>query len=95
MNYLSRNLVHASLNSRLNNDFVQKLHLNRASGAIKIRIFAFLFIRSIARVARVCRAFVAVMIYFCEHLAVRLFNAGFVTVCRDSISCMSFVTVVH
>ena len=60
MNYLSRNLVHVRLNNMLNNDFVQKLHLNRADDAIETRIFAFRFIRSIARVACVCRAFVAV-----------------------------------
>ena len=79
----------------LNNDFVQSLHLNRAGDAIETRIFAFRFIRSIARVARVCLAFVAVAIYFCDHLAVRLLCTGFVTVCRDRISCMSFVTVVR
>lgn len=54
----------------LNNDFVQKLHLNRAGGAIEIRIFAFRFIRSIASVARVCRAFVAVTNSCCDHRAV-------------------------
>ena len=68
--HLSRNLVHVRLNSILNNDFVQKLHLNRAGGAIENRIFAFRFIRSIARVARVCHAFVAVTNSCCDHLAV-------------------------
>ena len=60
----------------LNNDFVQKLHLNRAGGAIEIRIFAFRFIRSIARVARVCRAIVAVTNNCCDHLAVHHFSAS-------------------
>lgn len=60
----------------LNNDFVQKLHLNRADDAIETRIFAFRFIRSIARVACVCRAFVAVARYFCDHRAVHHFSAS-------------------
>lgn len=54
--------MHVRLKSILNNDFVQKLHLNRAGSAIEIRIFAFRFIRSIARVARVYHAIVAVAI---------------------------------
>lgn len=62
--------VHVRLKSILNNDFVQNLHLNRASDAIEISIFAFLIIHSVARVAPVCRAFVAVTRYFCDHLAV-------------------------
>lgn len=39
---------------------MQKLHLTRAGDTIETRVFAFRFIRSIARVARVCRAIVAV-----------------------------------
>lgn len=72
MNYLSRNLVHVRLKSRLNNDFVQNLHLNRASATTETRLFAFRIIHSVARVACVCRAFVAVAYHFCEHLAVWL-----------------------
>lgn len=87
--------LHVRLNHNLNNDFVQNLHLNHADDAIETRIFAFRFIRSIARVARVCHAFVAVTNSCCDHLAVHHFSAYFVTVCRDNISCMSFVTVLR
>lgn len=62
--------VHVSLKSILNNDFVQNLHLNRASATTETRLSAFLIIHSVARVARVCLAFVAVARYFCDHLAV-------------------------
>ena len=62
--------VHGRLKSKLNNDFVQNLHLNRASATTETRGTAFLIIHSVARVAPVCRAFVAVTRYFCDHLAV-------------------------
>lgn len=52
--------LHVRLKSILNNDFVQNLHLNRASATTETRLSAFLIIHSVARVARVCRAFVAV-----------------------------------
>lgn len=52
--------VHGRLKSILNNDFVQNLHLNRASATTETRLFAFLIIHSVARVATVCLAFVAV-----------------------------------
>ena len=58
--HLSRNLVHVRLKSILNNDFVQNLHLNRASATTETRSSAFLIIHSVARVACICRAFVAV-----------------------------------
>ena len=79
--HLSRNLVHVRLKSRLNNDFVQNLHLNRASATTETRLFAFRIIHSVARVAPVCLAFVAVARYFCDHLAVY-----FVHEFRDSAS---------
>lgn len=62
--------VHGRLKNILNNDFVQNLHLNRASATTETRLFAFLIIHSVARVACVCHAFVAVARYFCDHLAV-------------------------
>ena len=62
--------VHGRLKSRLNNDFVQNLHLNRASATTETRLSAFLIIHSVARVAPVCLAFVAVARYFCDHRAV-------------------------
>ena len=52
--------LHGRLKSRSNNDFVQNLHLNRASATTETRLFAFRIIHSVARVARVCLAFVAV-----------------------------------
>ena len=52
--------LHGRLKSKLNNDFVQNLHLNRASATTETRVFAFLIIHSVARVACVCLAFVAV-----------------------------------
>ena len=58
--FLSRNLLHVSLKSKLNNDFMQNLHLNRASATTKTRLSAFLIIHSVARVAPVYLAFVAV-----------------------------------
>ena len=73
--------MHVRLKSKLNNDFVQNLHLNRASDATETRLFAFVIIHSVARVAPVCRAFVAVARYFCDHLAVY-----FMHVFRDSVS---------
>lgn len=73
---LSRNLVHVRLKNILNNDFVQKLHLNRASATTETRLSAFRFIHSVARVACVCLAFVAVTWYFCDHLAVHHFSAS-------------------
>lgn len=73
--------LHVRLKSRLNNDFVQNLHLNRASATTETRSSAFLIIHSVARVACVCRAFVAVARYFCDHLAVY-----FMHVFRDSVS---------
>ena len=73
--------LHGRLKNRLNNDFVQNLHLNRASATTKTRLSAFLIIHSVARVACVCRAFVAVARYFCDHLAVY-----FMHVFRDSVS---------
>lgn len=82
--------LHGRLKSRLNNDFVQNLHLNRAGATTETRLSAFLIIHSVARVAPVCLAFVAVARYFCDHLAVYVMH-----VFRDSISCMSFVTVLH
>lgn len=81
MNYLSRNLVHVRLKSIRNNDFVQNLHLNRARATTETRSSAFRIIHSVARVARVCLAFVAVARYFCDHLAVH-----FMHVFHDSVS---------
>lgn len=68
--------LHGRLKSRLNNDFVQNLHLNRASATTETRSSAFLIIHSVARVARVCLAFVAVARYFCDHRAVHHFSAS-------------------
>ena len=52
--------LHGRLKSRSNNDFVQNLHLNRAGATTETRLIAFVIIHSVARVARVCLAFVAV-----------------------------------
>ena len=52
--------LHVRLKSKLNNDFVQNLHLNRARATTETRLFAFVIIHSVARVACVCLAFVAV-----------------------------------
>lgn len=52
--------MHGRLKSKLNNDFVQNLHLNRASATTETRSSAFVIIHSVARVACVCLAFVAV-----------------------------------
>ena len=77
--------MHVRLKSRLNNDFVQKLHLNRASATTETRLFAFLIIHSVARVAPVCLAFVAVASTFAIILLyITLVHLDYVF--RDSVS---------
>ena len=77
--------MHVRLKSRLNNDFVQNLHLNRASATTETRLFAFRIIHSVARVACVCRAFVAVASTFAIILLyITLVHLDYVS--RDSAS---------